>query len=675
MFDAAEFDAEFFGIGPREALAMDPQQRLLLEVCWEAIEQAGIDPLSLRGAQAGVFAGVSVCGYGGAMSYSSPGVERYRLLGSAMSAASGRVAYALGLEGPAVSVDTACSSSLVALHLACQALRQGECSLALAGGAAVMATPDLFVEFSRQGGLAHDGRCRAFSADADGTGWSEGVGVLLVERLSDALRLGHTIAAVVRSSAVNQDGASNGITAPNGLSQQRVIVQALANAGLQAHEIDAVEAHGTATRLGDPIEAQALIATYGQDRDRERPLMIGSLKSNLGHATAAAGVAGVIKMAMALKRGVLPPTLHIGEPSAEIDWSAGTVELLREATPWAANGKPRRAGVSSFGMTGTNAHMILEEAPAYEQAITPGEASPVREAFLPGEASSAGEASQPAEASPAAPTPWVISARNEPGLRAQAQRLLEHLDRHPEQGIADVGFSLTVRPALQQRAVVLASGREEFSAALNALAGGHAHEGVTLGEASGGGKVAFLFTGQGAQRLGMGRGLFEAFPAFREPLEQVCAQLGQTIGASVRELMLGEPDNGPARSSDGACEAGELDRTMYAQPALFAFEVALFRLIETWGVKPDLLLGHSVGELVAAHVAGVLSLADACTLVVARGRLMDALPDAWRDAGGTGIRGRGVGLTRRSFRARRAGGCQRSRVGGALRRARTRSRS
>jgi polyene macrolide polyketide synthase len=602
--DAAEFDAEFFGIGPREALAMDPQQRLLLEVCWEAIERAGIDPLSLRGAQAGVFAGITASSYGEGAAPASLNVDGYRLTGNVTSAASGRVAYTLGLEGPAVSVDTACSSSLVALHFACQALREGECSMALAGGVMVMVSPQLFVEFGLQGGLAGDGRCKAFSAAADGTGWSEGAGVLLLERLADARRLGHPIAAVVRGSAVNQDGASNGLTAPNGPSQQRVIRQALANAGLQAHQIEAVEAHGTGTALGDPIEAHALIATYGEDRDRKRPLLLGSIKSNIGHAAPAAGVAGVIKMAMALQRGMLPQTLHVGEPSAKIDWSDGAVKLLSEATPWPTNGQPRRAGVSSFGISGTNAHVILEEAPVSEQ-----EPVATSEPTLP------------------APLPWVISARSEPGLRGQAQRLLDHLDRHPEHSIADVGLSLAGRPALEQRAVVVAIGREQLLAGVSALARGEARAGITRALAGEDGKLAFLFTGQGAQRLGMGRGLCEAFPVFREALEEVCEPLDSALGSSVCELMLGAPDAGQTQDVAEDSAPRSLDRTGFAQPALFAFEVALFRLLESWGVTPDLLLGHSVGELVAAHLAGVFSLADACTLVAARGRLMDALPD------------------------------------------------
>ncbi|MEV4506587.1 type I polyketide synthase [Streptomyces klenkii] len=610
---AADFDAAFFGMSPREALATDPQQRLLLETTWELCERAGIDPATLRGSDTGVFIGVMHNDYAGRFLHHGPhDLEAHLALGSSGSVASGRIAYTLGLHGPAVTLDTACSSSLVAMDQAARALRSGECALAVAGGVTVMATPAPFVSFSRLRGLAPDGRCKPFAAAADGTAWAEGAGVVLLERLSDARRNGHPVLALLRGSAVGSDGASNGLTAPSGPAQQQVIRRALADAGLSPADIDTVETHGTGTALGDPVEARALLAVYGQGRPGDRPLWLGALKSNIGHSQAAAGVGGVIKTVQAMRHGRLPRILHCEEPSPHVDWSPGGVRLPVREEEWRpAPGMPRRAGVSAFGIGGTNAHVILEE--AVEETAAPE---------LPGP--------QPRQAKPWKAVPWktvppfVLSGADPHALRAQARRTASLLRQQPRLRPLDVAFSLaTTRAALAHRAAVPAGDREALLSALDAL--GEADGAGSGEEPASPGRLALLFTGQGAQRPGMGRELHGAFPAFAAAFDALCerfdveeeAGCAEGFGRSLRAVLWAE---------EGSGDAALLERPDFAQAGLFAFEVALFRLLESWGVRPDVLAGHSVGEVAAAHAAGVLPVEDAVTLVAARGRLMRGLP-------------------------------------------------
>ncbi|MEV0041564.1 type I polyketide synthase, partial [Streptomyces sp. NPDC050804] len=627
----------------------DPQQRLLLEVAWEALERAGIDPATLRGSRAGVFVGTAGQDYGTVIKASGEDTELYAMTGHAASVISGRLSYTLGAEGPAVTVDTACSSSLVALHWAAQALRNGECTMALAGGASVMATPGPFVSFTAQGGMAADGRCKSFSGDADGTGWGEGAAVLVLERLSDARGAGHPVLAVLRGSAVNQDGASNGLSAPHGPSQRRVIRAALENARLTPGDVDIVEAHGTGTTLGDPIEAQALLATYGQDRDPGRPLRLGSVKSNIGHTQAASGAAGVIKMIMAMRHGLMPRTLHAAEPSGDVDWTAGSVELLSEHIAWPRTDRARRAAVSSFGVSGTNAHVVLEEAP--EEATAPERLSAGDEAGSTSAGVSVGvtgtgtgdvtgtgavtgtgdqEGSAVAEASVApGVVPWAIAGRTAAALEAQRARLLSFVERSPGIRPVDVGYSLAAgRTVFEHRAVLFATGTDDAGSGTDDAGSGTYDAGsgsagaIEVTEAAGGvadeGPLAVLFSGQGSQRLGMGRELHARFPVFAEAFDAVAAELDTHFGA--------DPDRPALREIVWGSDAGRLDETRWTQPALFAIEVALFRLVTSLGITPDYVGGHSIGEIAAAHAADVLTLEDACRLVAARASLMQALP-------------------------------------------------
>ncbi|WTZ23843.1 type I polyketide synthase [Microbispora sp. NBC_01389] len=632
--DVAGFDAGFFGISRREALASDPQQRLLLEVAWETLERAGIDPTTLKGTRTGVFTGTNGQDYAKSSGPAPEEVEGYLITGTAASVLSGRIAYTFGFEGPAVTVDTACSSSLVALHLAVRSLRSGESDLALAGGVTLMTSPGTFVEFSRQRGLAPDGRCKAFSSSADGTGWAEGAGLLLVERLSDARRNGHPVLAVVRGTAINQDGASNGLTAPNGPSQQRVITHALHNAGLTPADIDTVEAHGTGTTLGDPIEAQALLATYGHNRPADRPLWLGSLKSNIGHAQAAAGVAGIIKTVQSIRHAHLPQTLHIDQPTPHVDWTTGNLQLLTHPQPWPDHDHPRRAAVSAFGVSGTNAHVIIEQAPEPTGTVTTTDGSALPQPAQTRAAAARDEehvapvngASAPRRESDATQgvgrgvpvVGWVVSARSPEALRAQADRLAGHLHRHPGLDAADIAHSLTTtRARFDHRAVITGTTRQELLDRTRALADGRTTPGVVTGIARPG-KTAFVYTGQGSQRPGMGRGLHAAHPAFATAFDEAIEALDEHLAGHtpvpLREVLLGDAD--PAL----------LDQTLYTQPALFALQTALTHLLTTWGITPHAVAGHSIGAIAAAHAAGIHTLPDAAALVAARARLMHTAP-------------------------------------------------
>ncbi|MFI6575113.1 type I polyketide synthase [Nocardiopsis sp. NPDC050513] len=592
---AGDFDADLFGISPREAEAMDPQQRLLLEVAWESLERSGIAPSSLAGSDTGVYVGALAPEYGPRLTEAP--ADGLAMTGTSLSVASGRLSYTLGLTGPALTVDTACSSSLVAVHLAVRALRAGECSLALAGGVTVMSSPGPLTEFTRLGGLAPDGRSKAFGAGADGAAFAEGVGMVVLERLSDARRNGRRVLAVIRGGAVNQDGASNGLTAPNGPSQERVIRRALADAGLSAGDVDVVEAHGTGTTLGDPIEAQALLSTYGRERPADRPLWLGSLKSNVGHTQAAAGVAGLIKLVLSLRHGTLPRTLHADDPTPHVDWSSGAVRLLTGQRDWSRTDRPRRAAVSSFGMSGTNAHLIVEQAPSDDRASAAAEEAPRSDR-------------------PSGPLPWVLSGRGEAALRAQAERLAEHLRDRPDADPADVGWSLaTARSALEHRAVVVADDRAGFLEALDALARGRTHPGAVTGTARSDHRPVFVFPGQGGQWPGMAVELLDSAPVFARRMAECEAALAPYVDWSLTDVL-----------REGATG---LDRVDVVQPTLWAVMVSLAELWRAHGVHPAAVVGHSQGEIAAACVAGALSLDDAARVVALRSR-------AIRELSGTG---------------------------------------
>ncbi|OCB56705.1 polyketide synthase [Mycobacterium malmoense] len=603
------FDPEFFGISPREAVWMDPQQRLMLEIAWEGLERAGYSPAALRGSRSGIFVGVAANEYSHLLSRDSvESIEAHFITGNALNAIAGRVAFALGLEGPAVAVDTACSSSLVAVHQACQALHSGDCDLALAGGVNVLLSPESIVAASRARMLSPDGRCKTFDAAADGYVRSEGCGILVLKRLSDAQRSGDRICAVIRGSAVNQDGASSGLTVPNGGAQQRLIAAALARAGVRGGEVDYLEAHGTGTSLGDPIEVQAAAAVYGAERDSHRPLLIGSAKTNLGHLESAAGVAGLIKVVLSLQHELLPRNLHFKNPSPHIPWDSLPVRVVDTAMPWQANGRPRRAGVSSFGFTGTNAHVLIEEAPP--QTVTDSES-------VAAEPDSA--------ATDARVEVFPLSARSPQALLALAQRYGAWLGAHPEADIADVCFTAGVgRSHFEHRAALVVDSVAGAREVLAELAENRLRPGVLRGECADPPKTAWLFTGQGSQYPGMARELFDTEPVFAETVTRCAEAIDGMLPRPLLEVLF-DTDRG---TGGGAAET--LRHTSFAQPALFAVEMGLARLWQSWGIEPDVVLGHSVGQYAAACVAGVFSLEDGARLMAERGRLFGSLPDGGR---------------------------------------------
>ena len=588
--NVGDFDAAFFGISPREAQAMDPQQRLLLEVTWEALERAGIDPISLHGSDTGVFVGVGGQEYGPRIHEDKEGFAGYLATGTTPCVASGRVSYTLGLQGPALTVDTGCSSSLVAVHLAARSLRSGECELAVAGGATVVCSPSIYVGFARQGALSEDGRCKPFAESADGFGVAEGAGVLVLARLSCARSLGYPVLALIRGTAVGQDGASDVLSAPSGPAQQRVIHQALIDAGLTAADVDMVEAHGTGTKIGDPIEANALQATYGQCHSVTRPLLIGSVKSNIGHTQHAAGVAGMIKAIQSIRNGFVPATLHLDSPTAQVDWSSGTIKVVENACAWPDHpGRPRRTGVSSYGISGTNAHVILEQAPAAVATV------PSSSARLP-------------------VMPWVLSAKSTTALAEQAARLRRFVEQHPDLDPTDVAYSLiTTRASFGHRATAIGADREELLNGMAAIASGEPAPTVVTGKAAATGGVVFVFPGQGSQWIGMAVELLDSAPAFADQMRLCDAALAEFVDWSLLEIV---------RRGIGSTTFDQVD---VVQPVLFAVMVSLAAQWRALGIQPDAVLGHSQGEIAAAYVAGALSLREAAQVVALRSKAISAI--------------------------------------------------